>query len=271
MTNISRRNMMLIGTSAAAVLALPVIRVMAGGLREFAPSGSGDVSHAEFDALLKKIVRPDGFGYNRVDYRALKGNHRILKAYLAFLEQQSPSSFSTPGAYAFWINLYNAKTLDIVADHFPVSSIKKINLGGGGLFGSGPWSKKITAIEGSRLSLDDIEHDIIRVIFRDPMSHYALNCASYSCPNLAMEAYTAANLEALMWENAVAYVNHKRGIDADGENLTVSKIYRWYASDFGRTERLKEHWSKFADSELQSDIGAGRISGYVYDWTLNDF
>lgn len=268
-SDISRRTF-LIGAGSLAMAAYATGPSISAPMTKFRPRGGADVSHSAFDGILGRAVKPDGQGYNRVDYRALANRKGPLTSYVAYLQQQKPSEFSAKAAHAYWINLYNAKTLEVVADHYPVKSIKRINLGGGGLFGSGPWSKKIVTVEGTPLSLDDIEHDIVRALFGDPMSHYALNCASYSCPNIATRAYTAGNLDAQMRHNAIDYVNHRRGIDARGGNLAVSKIYSWYASDFGGSGNLKKHWVKFADGELQPAIRSGRISRYVYDWTLND-
>lgn len=270
MTVLNRR-MILTGSATIATAAMiPTFPAFSRAITQFRPNGAGDMSHTAFDEILKSVVRPDGQGYNKVDYRALKARYGELNAYVTSLEAQKPSTFSADAAHAYWINLYNAKTLEVVVGRYPVTSIKKINLGGGGLFGSGPWSKKIMTVEGTELTLDDVEHNIVRALFRDPMSHYALNCASYSCPNLATKAFTASNLNALMRKNAVEYVNHKRGINLDGSDITASKIYRWYADDFGGRSELKAHWSRFAKPELKSGIQAGRIDRYVYDWTLND-
>lgn len=267
------RRAALAGAAAGGFLALlPVsYATAASAIGNFKPSGSGSMSHKSFDAILKRHVKPDNAGYNRVDYRALKGSaHAALKAYIAELQSAAPSRFSRAAAHAYWINMYNAVTLDVVLDHYPVTSIKKINLGGGGLFGSGPWSKEFLKVEGKALSLDDIEHRIVRPLFRDPLSHYALNCASYSCPNLATVAFTATNLDALMAENAVKYVNHKRGVSVARGSITASKIYSWYAGDFGGRRKLKSHWSQFAEPELAGAIEGARIGRFRYDWSLND-
>ncbi len=268
----SRRTALAAGLAGGFAALLPAPPAFAAPpIRAFKPSGSGSIGHKAFDTILKRHVKPDNAGYNRIDYKALKGSaHAALKAYIAELQAATPSRFSVAAAHAFWINLYNAATLDVVLDHYPVSSIKKINLGGGGLFGSGPWSKDILKVEGRDLSLDDVEHRIVRPLFRDPLSHYALNCASYSCPNLATSAFTDANLNALMAENAVKYVNHSRGVDVTRGSITASKIYSWYAGDFGGRSKLKTHWSQFAEPDLSAAIKGARIGRFRYDWSLND-
>lgn len=238
-------------------------------LTGYRPRGQSGFDHSAFDRLLKAYVRPDPERYNRVDYRGVKTEMAALKAYLAALQAADPVSLSRNEAHAYWINLYNAKTLEVVAEAFPVSSIKKINLGGSFLFGSGPWKAKLIRVNGRDLSLDDVEHEIVRALFSDAMSHYGLNCASYSCPNLAAKAFTGANVDALLLENAVDYVNHPRGVAISNGRITASKIYSWYAGDFGGKGQLKSHWLSLASPDKQARIAAASISGYEYDWSIN--
>lgn len=252
---------------AAAVALNP--RPAAAALSGFRPKGQAGIDHSAFDALLKAHVKPDAQGYNRVDYRGVKANLAALRAYVASLEAANPVSLSRNEAHAYWINLYNAKTLEIVAEAFPVTSIKKINLGGSILFGSGPWKAGLMTVNGEKLSLDDIEHEIVRAVFKDAMSHYGLNCASYSCPNLATSAFTGANVDAVLRRNAVDYVNHPRGVTVSNGRITASKIYSWYAGDFGGKGKLKDHWTSLANPEKAAAIAAASISGYDYDWSIN--
>jgi hypothetical protein len=269
-SHFSRRRLLLGSAALFSGPLLPEFARAASALTAFAPAGSGGFDHSAFDSVLSGAVVPDAESYSRVNYKALKSKSSALKAFLGQMQAAIPSSFSKTEAKAFWINLYNAKTLDVVLDRYPVASIKKINLGGGGLFGSGPWSAKILSVEGQDLSLDDIEHRILRPIFNDPMVHYALNCASYSCPNLAARAYTAANTAKLMQANAAAYINHPRGVSIDGQAITASKIYSWYGADFGGKSKLKAHWMKFASPEKAAAIDAAQSVGFGYDWKLND-
>jgi hypothetical protein len=269
-TLISRRQFLASTAVLAASTSLPITALAAEPLANFAPNGSGAFNHSAFDAILGGAVKPDAEGYNRVDYKALKGSRGALQAYLADLQAAQPSAMSKAEAKAYWINLYNAKTLDVILDRYPVSSIKKINLGGGGIFGSGPWSAKLMTVEGQEISLDDIEHRILLAVFKDPMTHYALNCASYSCPNLATRAFTAKNTSALMRENAADYVNHPRGVTVADGSITASKIYSWYAGDFGGKRQLKAHWLKFAEPAKSEQISAAQGITFDYDWRLND-
>ncbi|MCY0093240.1 DUF547 domain-containing protein [Hoeflea ulvae] len=251
--------------AGSALQSVPTSAALTG----FRPKGQSKVDHSAFDALLAAHVKPDANAYNRVDYNGVKADLAALRAYLAALQAVDPVTLSRQEAHAYWINLYNAKTLEVVADAFPVASIKKINLGGTGLFGSGPWKAKLLTVNGKELSLDDVEHEIVRALFKDEMSHYGLNCASYSCPNLARRAYTGANVDALLRENAVAYVNHPRGVTVDNGRITASKIYSWYDDDFGGKGRLKAHWQALASPDKAARIATASISGYDYDWSIN--
>ena len=238
-------------------------------IARFEPTGTATHDHSAFDALLEAHVKPDAEGYNRVDYRALATEHAALDAYLDDLAAVTPSELSREEAHAYWINLYNAKTLDVVLDAYPVESIRRINLGGA-LFKPGPWSADILTIDGVDLTLDDVEHRVVRAIFNDPMSHYGLNCASVSCPNLMADAYTGSNIDALLAESGRRYVNHPRGVEVSAGRITASRIYDWYAEDFGGEDALKAHWVGLATPEKAAEIEAAEIARYRYDWDLND-
>jgi Protein of unknown function, DUF547 len=258
-----------VALGAASVAALPLVADAAAPMKAFRPAGSGSVDHSAFDALLADAVKLDASGYAAVDYAGLKRRHGELIAYVEALQGVDAAGLSRGEAHAYWINLYNAKTLDVVLERYPVKSIRDINLGGG-FFGRGPWSKKLMTVSGTELSLDDVEHRIVRALFNDPFSHYALNCASVSCPNLMPRAYTAANLTAQMAESARLYINHPRGLRLANGSITASKIYSWYADDFGGKDNLKAHWAEFAAPELAAALAAADIGSFTYDWTLND-
>ena len=230
-------------------------------------AAEGDAAYA---SLLKNAVKPDGSGFNRVNYSALVASKADLDRVVSAYQTVSAKALNADDAKAFWINLYNATTLKVIVDRYPVKSIKDIKLGGGGLFGSGPWSAKLVKVDGRALSLDDIEHKILRKTYKDPFIHYALNCASYSCPNLATIPYTGTNASELMREGAKAYIGHPRGIDVKDGAITASKIYSWYAGDFGGKGKLKDHWKNQASAEKSDMIEAAEIMSYAYDWSLNN-
>lgn len=244
----------------------------------FAKAASGSqqtVDHSAWDRLLTTYVKPGPDGLNRVDYKAFRSEgHAALKDYIARLESVDPRTLDRPEQFALLANLYNAKTVDIVLDHYPVPSIRDISLGGGllGVLTGGPWKAKVLKLNGVELSLDDIEHAILRPIFKDPRIHYAVNCASVGCPNIGTEAFTGAKLDAQLDAAARAYVNSRRGADPRPDGLVVSSIYDWYQADFGGSEDgVIRHVKAFADPGLAQKLGATTsIAGYAYDWSLND-
>ena len=261
----------------ASVLVGPV--QAASVAKKFAKHASGAgqiVDHSQWDKLLKTyVVKAPAGGLNRVQYRKFKSEaHRALKAYLAMLQKVDPGKLAKNEQFAFWANLYNAKTIDVVLDKYPVTSIKKIRLGGS-LFASitgGPWKAKIMKVNGTKLSLDDIEHGILRPIFKDPRVHYAVNCASVGCPNLGAEAFTGAKLEAQLNRGAAAYINSPRGFKVTGGRVAASGIYKWFNKDFGGNEAgVLRHALKYAAPGLKAKLKAAHgIAKYDYDWALND-
>ncbi|MBL6430454.1 MAG: DUF547 domain-containing protein [Alphaproteobacteria bacterium] len=186
------------------------------------------------------------------------------------LPRRGSRRFGAPDAFAFWVNLYNAVTLQVVLEHYPVASIRDIDLGGG-FFSRGPWKKDLVTVESRALSLDGIEHGILRKRYKDARVHYAVNCASVGCPDLAPRAYTGAVLEAMLDAGARGFVNTPRGVRVEGAGIRASKIYSWFSEDFGSEAQLRAHWRRYARPDLAAAIeGARRIAGYDYDWSLND-
>ena len=233
------------------------------------------IDHSAFSRLLGTYVSPSADGLNRVRYAAFKAEgHKALKDYIARLEAADVATLDRPEQFAFWANLYNAKTLDIVLDRYPVKSIKDINLGGSvtTLITGGPWKASTLKVAGQSLSLDDIEHGILRKVFKDPRVHFAVNCASIGCPNLATEALTGATLDAKLDAGAKAYVNHPRGFRVENGVLKASSIYNWFKADFGGgPEGVLAHARKYAEPALKRELESiTTIEGFDYDWNLND-
>lgn len=219
------------------------------------------------------LTEGTGGAPNLVDYAALKADpaaRAALKAYIAALEEIDPEGLTRDGRFAFWVNLYNAVTVDVVIDHYPVASIRDISISPG-LFSKGPWGKKLVTMGGRELSLDDIEHAILRPQFKDERVHYAVNCASWSCPDLAPEPYEEATLDATLDAAAHAYINSPRGARFDDGELVLSSIFDWYQKDFGGGEAgVLAHIRKYADDALAAKLeGISHISSYDYDWSLN--
>lgn len=259
----------------AVLLTAPILFTPAA----FAQSREARGNLGAYAELLTKYVVQGKDGINRVRYGAWKQNRRDrsrLNETVQALQSRKPSAMEWEDAFAYWVNLYNALTLKLIVDDYPVASIKDIESVGRSLldlvsFG-GPWRTKRATVEGRELSLDDIEHEILRPKFRDPRVHYAVNCASIGCPNIKPEPWSAQTLDADLNEAARAYINHPRGVNVDGENMTVSSIYRWYRVDFGNSDQgILDHLRKYADEKLQVKLrNVKAISGDNYDWSLND-
>lgn len=229
------------------------------------------IDHAAWTAFLRKYVRPDADGINRVAYgQVTAADRRALKAYIQRLGAMKVTGFNRKEQLAFWINLYNAVTVDLIVSRWPVRSIRDISISPG-LFTKGPWGRKLLTVEGVKLSLDDIEHRILRPIWRDPRIHYAVNCASLGCPNLQPQAFTGANADALMTRGARQYVNHPRGVAINDGRLRVSSIYVWFRTDFGGTDAgVIRHLMRYAGPDLKAKLA--RIKGIAddgYDWAVN--
>ncbi len=235
-------------------------------------ASTASIDHGAWDRFLHIYAQMSKDGIVRVDYaRVDAAERRVLDEDLKRLASTAISTYSRKEQLAFWIDLYNELTVKFVLDHYPVSTIKSTSFLPG-LFTSSPWSRKLITISEEELSLDDIEHRILRPGWRDARIHYALNCASLGCPNLQPTAFTAANAEGLLDRGAREYINHPRGVSVEGNKLTVSSIYVWYKADFGGSDAdVIAHLRHYAAPDLTRALGAiDRISGDHYDWSLND-
>lgn len=229
------------------------------------------IDQAAWGGFLRRYVRPGGATASRLAYGEVTGADReALRADLIRLTALPISTYSRAEQRAYWINLYNELTVATVLAHMPVDSITKIDISPG-IFSSGPWDAKLITVEGTRLSLNDIEHRILRPIWRDPRTHYTVNCASMGCPNLAGEPYSAAAMEAMLERGAREFVNAPRGARVEGGKLIASQIYDWYQADFGGNEAgVIAHLKRYARPELAKALeGVRGVSRYEYDWALN--
>lgn len=253
----------------------PVHDVQAAALHEIFNAhhkhGTKSVDHSAWGALLEKYLSTDKDGLNRFDYAGMKASGAdALGRYVRKLEKTDPATLTPSEQFAFWTNLYNAKTVEIVTTHYPVSSIRDIRLSLNPF--AGPWQAKVVRVAGQELSLDDIEHKILRPVWKDPRIHYAVNCASVGCPNLLKQPFTGKKLEPMLEQAARAYVNSTRGARIQDSKLVVSSLYDWYADDFGRnTTEIIAHIKRYADGKLAGRLeNISEIDDYAYDWMLND-
>ena len=238
--------------------------------RESAASSQIEVDHSAWNELLDAYLVEAPDGLNRFRYGVVSAaDKRLLEQYLEMLQSVTVTDLTSTQQYAYWINFYNALTIQVILEHYPVDSIFDISYS---LLSRGPWKEKLVSVEGMELSLDDVEHEILRPIFRDNRIHYAVNCASYGCPNLQTKAFTVENLDELLEFSAMQYINHPRGVTIEDGELIVSSIYDWYADDFGKNEKeIIQHFLEYADDDLKGQLSKfDEIEDYRYDWALND-
>jgi hypothetical protein len=231
------------------------------------------VDHSPWDRFLKKyLVTDDPSGINKVRYsKVTEADTRALEQYIEDMQRVTVTKLKRKEQNAYWINLYNALTVKVILDHYPVESIRDIDMSSG-IGKNGPWDAELLTIEGKMITLNDIEHRILRPIFQDERVHYAVNCASMGCPDLLPDAFTAENIDRLLETGARSYINHPRGVNIQGRKMVLSSIYSWFKVDFGSSnDELLEHIKKYAASELAAQLEGfrGRIS-YDYDWSLNE-
>jgi hypothetical protein len=236
-----------------------------------APAWPDDGAYAR---LLARHVRPGtiaGIRLAVVDYAALRDDPDYPRA-LASLAAAEPERLATePARLAFWINAYNLLALRAVTERYPVGSIKD----GGNLLWP-IWKRKVGAAAGRERTLDEIEHDILRPRFREPRVHFAIVCASLSCPDLRREPYDGARLQAQLAEATREFLgNPTKGVEPgpDGRTARVSSIFKWFGGDFGGAEGVVRFVRGAADSALAArlaPLGPAGLAYLPYDWSLND-
>lgn len=211
------------------------------------------VDHSAWDALLKRHVSEKG----TVRYEGFKADKAALDAYLKTLSDNPPVEFwSKSEQMAYWINVYNAFTVQLIMENSPISSIMKLDNGK-------TWDVKRMVIGGKKYSLNQIENDILRPTFKDARIHFALNCAAKSCPPLYNRAFTAKNLEDMLETRTEAFLNNTQYNTIAADKANVSKIFDWYAADFGD---LKQFINRYAKTKLKTNAS---IAFQEYDWALN--
>ncbi len=211
-------------------------------------------SHTAWDQLLRKYVSANG----KVNYKGLKKDKAALNAYTQYL-QDNPiqDSWSKSKKIAYWINAYNAFTVKLIVDNYPIASITDLH-------GGKPWDHKWIKIDGKTYTLNNIENDILRPKYKDARVHFAVNCAAKSCPPLLNRAWTADNLNRNYEKQAKAFINNNQYNKIASGKIEISKIFEWYAVDF---KELIPFLNKYSTTK----IDAGATVNYVeYDWKLNE-
>ncbi len=210
-------------------------------------------SHKIFNDLLKKHVNSSG----AVNYKNLKKDKAVLQEYLTLLSKNVPAKTANKkSSLAYWINAYNAFTLKLIIDHYPLKKITDLDNGK-------PWDVKWIELGGKKYSLNNIENDIIRPQYKDARIHFAVNCAAKSCPPLANEAFTEANLNKLLDSRTKSFINSTANELTVGK-ITVSKIFDWYKDDFGVVIDFINKYSK------TKAAATATVDYKEYNWNLND-
>ncbi len=236
------------------------------------PNSLHVVDHFAWDHFLSRYLVTDQRGVNRIQYRYVSCEDRnALTGYLNYLQSLDVRTLNRNEQLAYWFNLYNARTVSLVIENYPIRSIRQIKEKFTDFVGPFDDEGAVNVL-GKSLSLNDIESGIIRPVWNDPRIHYALNCASYGCPNLSPTAWTGQNLEARLNGAAYEYINSNRAVKRGLFGPRVSKIYKWYSGDFGSDDQgVLNHIGQFAEGATRNKIrGRQKIGSYFYDWSLND-
>jgi hypothetical protein len=242
------------------------------------PASKVVVDHQGWGLFLRRYLVEEPDGINRFRFGEVSAADReALGRYIENTSRVAVHRLNQAEQFAYWVNLYNAITAKVVLDHYPVTSIRNISLGGSLLpdfvtGGSGPWQAKLIEIDGEPVGLDDIEHRILRPLFKDNRIHYAVNCASIGCPTLMPTPFTAANRQAMLDRGARLYVNHPRAVRVERAGLTVSSIYRWYQEDFGGSwQGVLAHLRRYANPVTAQMLAPFEtVAADGYDWQLID-
>jgi hypothetical protein len=244
-----------------------IILALFSCLSILASAATIDPSHAALTAILGKHVKPSG-----VDYAGLKKDPASLTAYLDTLTEVPGSTFKQwpkEQQMAMLINLYNAATLKLVVNNYPLKSIKEI-----GKLSGGPWKQSVVRLFGKNVSLDHIENNLLRPNYKDPRIHFAINCASIGCPALRTEAFQASKLNTQLDEQARAFLHDstKNRVDTKAGALHLSSIFDWFKGDFvGKSGSVEKFIAPYLDDAERKWVEKGGFkTKYTdYDWSLN--
>ena len=251
--------------SLTLILTLAGLLLIGCGSLNPSKSGSRLVDHNVFTELLLKYVDKSG----QVDYQGFQSERSKFNGYLNELMANPPDAESWPknDQIAYWINAYNAFTIQLILDNYPVSSIKDIGAKIQIPFVNTPWDIKFIKINNEEYDLNNIEHNILRKNFDEPRIHFAIVCASYSCPVLRREAYTGLKLEEQLSEQARIFLSDETKNQIKENQVKVSKIFNWFKGDFTKNGTLIDFLNKYAPVQISEKA---KISNMPYDWSLNE-
>ena len=211
-----------------------------------------------FDSLLQKNVDKTG----RVDYQSLKNNETLLDNYLAYIQNNEPTKdWSSNKKKAFWINTYNAYTIKIILNNYPLKSIRDIKIDG-----KTAWKIPFVKVGQKRYTLDQIEHKILRKKFNDSRIHVGINCASVSCPRLWNFAFTEDNIAYSLDNLMKEFINDTTRNKISKKNVALSEIFNWFSKDFIKNGTIISYLNTYAAIKISEKAS---IKYLTYDWSLN--
>lgn len=250
--------------SIYVILAFSLTFISCGSLHP-QEKGTKPVDHSIFDSLLKQYVDTNG----NVDYTSLLKESDQLDKYLALLSSNAPNDehWSKEDQLAYWINAYNAYTIKLILNNYPLESIKDIGSNIQVPFVNTPWDIKFIEIAGKTYDLNNIEHNIIRKNFDEPRIHFALVCASFSCPRLRGEAYIGSKIDEQLTDQTKNFLEDSNKNIISEDEIRVSKLFNWYKGDFTKGQKLIEFLNKYAPVTINSNATVKHMN---YDWSLNE-
>ena len=217
-------------------------------------SDAKPIDHKQWNDLLQKYVSKNG----KVNYKGFKKDGKNLQIYLDNLAKNTPQkSWSRNATLAYWINAYNAFTVKLIIDNYPTKSIKDIK---------DPWDKEFFTLGSKKYSLGEIEHKILRKM-NEPRIHFAINCASFSCPNLLNEAYTEKNLNTQLNTVSKSFINDPSKNTISADKVEISKIFDWFSGDFKTNGSVIDYLNKFSKVKISKNA---KVKYKEYNWALNE-
>lgn len=246
-------------------LTISIAVISCGGRNTERITGKTAPSHELWDQLLRKHVDSEGL----VNYKGFISDSARLNNYLSALSENPPdkSKWTQEEQLTYWINAYNAFTVKLIVDNYPVTSIRDLHPSLHIPLLNTVWHIKFFSIGGEKFNLDRIEHDILRREFNEPRIHFAIVCASYSCPPLRNESYTADRIEKQLTEQAVLFINNPKWNRLSEDSLALSSIFKWFKGDFTKKGSLIDFLNSYSTLTIQEDA---KIKYLDYDWLLNE-
>ncbi len=222
----------------------------------FAGTLTKPISHVGFDTLLRKHVSIDG----KVNYKGFKKDSVAFEKYLSLLSKNPPndSTWNNNEKLAYWINAYNAFTIKLILKNYPIKSIKNITT---------PWDEKFFMVGKNKMTLNNIENDILRKKFAEPRIHFAIVCASYSCPKLLNTAFASVNIEKQLETAAIDFINDPKRNIITADKVQLSEIFSWFTADFTKDGTIIAFLNKYSKVKINDKA---KVNYLTYNWNLNE-